>query len=111
VSALLTGTTAASTLVLGAVVHAELATAQPFGSADGLVARAAEHLVLVAGGVDPRGLVPVEAGHADQPDRYREALAGYAAGTSAGVRAWLVHCAAALARGAELSAVGVRRTG
>ena len=111
VTALLTGTTAASTLVLGAVVHAELASAGPFGSADGLVARAAEHLVLVAGGVDPRALVPVEAGHADQPERYREALAGYATGTPAGVRDWLLHCAAALARGAELSAVGARSAG
>ena len=39
-------------LVVAAVVHAELATAAPFVSHNGLVARAAERLVLVARGVD-----------------------------------------------------------
>ena len=100
---LLTGSSTASAVVLAAVVHAELATAQPFGSADELVARAAEHLVLIAAGVDPRGLVPVEAGHAESPAAYRAALAAYADGSVRGVRGWLLHCAAALGRGAELS--------
>ncbi len=45
-SALLTTPTLASAAVLGAVVHAELVTVAPFGEANGLVARAAEHLVL-----------------------------------------------------------------
>lgn len=105
---LLVGSSSASTLVLGAVVHAELATVQPFGSADEVVARAAEHLVLIAGGVDPRGLVPVEAGHADDPARYRAALAGYADGSLAGVREWLLYSADAVSRGAELSAASER---
>lgn len=100
---LLTGTSAASAVVLAAVVHAELATLQAFGSADGMVARAAEHLVLISGGVDPRGLIPVEAGHAEDPERYRAALAGYATGSLAGVRDWVLHCVTALGRGAELS--------
>ena len=104
VTDLLTGGSMASAVVLGAVVHAELATLQPFGSADGVVARAAEHLVLISGGVDPRGLIPVEAGHAADPQGYRAALDGYATGSLTGVRDWLLHCVAALARGAELSA-------
>lgn len=102
VSGLLTAAGRGSALVLGAVVHAELATVEPFGAADGLVARAAEHLVLVSAGVDPRAAVPVEAGHAADPAAYRAALAAYAGGGTAGVRRWLLHCAAAVSRGAEL---------
>lgn len=99
---LLTATGATSAVVLGAVVHAELATVAPFGSADGLVARAAEHLVLISAGVDPAGAVPVEAGHAATPAAYRSALQDYAGGRATGVRDWLLHCAAALSRGADL---------
>ena len=55
--------TTAPALVVAAVVHAELATAAPFVSHNGLVARAAERLVLVARGVDPKALVVPEAGH------------------------------------------------
>jgi Fic family protein len=105
VSALLTGSSTASTVVLAAVVHAELATLHPFGSADDLVARAVEHMVLVATGVDPRASIPVEAGHAESPAAYRSALAGYASGSVRGVRGWLLHSAAALSRAAELSGV------
>nr|WP_294691798.1 oxidoreductase [uncultured Friedmanniella sp.] len=105
VTALLTGTSAASSVVLAAVVHGELASVAPFGSADDLVARAAEHMVLISGGVDPRAAIPVEAGHAAAAKAYRAALAGYAAGSLAGVRGWLLHCATALGRGAELSSL------
>ncbi len=99
---LLTAAAGGSALVLAAVVHAELATVAPFGSADALVARAAEHLVLISAGVDPRGAVPVEAGHAADPGAYRAALDSYAGGGLGGVRSWLVHCATAVSRGAEL---------
>lgn len=102
VTELLTAAGTSSALVLGAVVHAELAVVAPFGSADGLVARAAEHLVLMSAGVDPRGAVPVEAGHAADPEAYRAALAGYAGGRMNGVRGWIVHCATAVSRGAEV---------
>ncbi len=104
-TALLTGTTAASAVVLGAVVHAELVVLSPFGTGDDVVARAAEHMVLVAAGVDPRGAVPVEAGHAESPENYRAALAAYRTGTPVGVRVWLLQCTTALGRGAELSSV------
>lgn len=105
-TALLTGPSTASAVVLAAVVHAELADLAPFGTADEVLARAAEHMVLVSAGVDPRASIPVEAGHADAAAAYRAGLAGYATGTLAGVRDWLLHCARALGRGAELSSPG-----
>ena len=44
--------TAAPAIVLGAVVHAEIATVAPFGAVSGLWP-GAEHLVLISAGVDP----------------------------------------------------------
>lgn len=90
-------------LVTAALVHAELATAAPFGSADGLVARAAERLVLVSSGVDAKSLVVPEAGHFALHAAYDDGLTRYADGGRAGVHAWLLHCAAAYAAGAEAS--------
>ena len=55
--------TDAPALLVAAVVHAELAAAAPFASHNGLVARAAERLVLVARGLDEKSLVVPEAGH------------------------------------------------
>jgi hypothetical protein len=100
---LLVRPTAAPAIVLAAVVHAEIATLGAFGAASGLVARAAEHLVLIAGGLDPYGVIVVEAGHAADPARYRAVLAAYADGGVSGVNGWILHCAAAVGRGAELS--------
>jgi hypothetical protein len=102
---LLTAPRVASAVVLAAVVHGELADLAPFGSADDVVARAAEHMVLISAGVDPRGAIPVEAGHADGIETYRTALAGYSTGSLTGVRDWLLHCATALSRGAQLSSL------
>lgn len=102
-SALLTTPTLASAAVLGAVVHAELVTVAPFGEANGLVARAAEHLVLMASGLDPSGVIMIEAGHRASGAAYEQGLRGYAEGGLVGVKVWLLHGAAALARGAELS--------
>ncbi len=90
-------------LVTAALVHAELATAAPFGSADGLVARAAERLVLVSTGVDAKSLVVPEAGHLALHPAYDDGLTRYADGGRAGVHAWLLHCAAAYSAGAEAS--------
>ena len=105
VGELLVRPTAAPAIVLAAVVHAEIATLAAFGAASGLVARAAEHLVLVASGLDPYAVVVVEAGHAADPARYRAGLAAYADGGVAGVSGWILHCAAAVSRGAEISPV------
>jgi len=101
---LLTGPTAAPAALLAAVAHAEIVTTGPFGTAaDGIVARAAEHMVLIASGVDPRGVIVIEAGHLTLRASYQRALTGYARAGGTGVHGWLMHCAAALAAGAEAS--------
>ena len=97
--------TTAPALVVAAVVHAELATAAPFVSHNGLVARAAERLVLVARGVDPKSLVVPEAGHLALRAQYESNLRGYREGGQAGVHAWLLYAAEAYAAGAEASPV------
>jgi hypothetical protein len=102
---LLARPTAAPSVVLGAVAHAEIASVGAFGPASGLVARAAEHLVLVSGGLDPYAVIVVEAGHAADPAAYRAGLTAYANGGVNGVSGWIIRCAAAVARGAELSPV------
>jgi hypothetical protein len=102
---LLTHQTSAPAIVAGAVAHAEIAVVAPFAEASGLIARAAEHLVLIAAGLDPYGVIVVEAGHAASGETYSSALEAYADGSVSGVRAWLLRCAAAVARGAELSPV------
>ncbi|HEV2929615.1 MAG TPA: oxidoreductase, partial [Propionibacteriaceae bacterium] len=102
---LLVRPTVAPAVVLAAVVHAEIATSGAFGAASGLVARGAEHLVLVASGLDPYGVIVVEAGHAADPAGYRAGLAGYAHGGVRGVSGWIISCATAVGRGAELSPI------
>ena len=102
---LLTRHTSAPAIVVGGVVHAEIAVVAPFGDASGLIARAAEHLVLIAAGLDPYGVIVVEAGHAENGASYSVALEAYADGSVTGVKAWLLRCAAAVARGAELSPI------
>lgn len=103
VGELLTAPTAAPALLVAAVVHAELATAAPFPSHNGVVARAAERLVLVARGVDAKSLVVPEAGHLALRAAYESNLRGYRDGGSAGVHSWLLYAAEAYAAGAEAS--------
>ena len=100
---LLTATTAAPALMVAALVHADLATTAPFASHNGLVARAAERLVLVARGVDEKSLVVPEAGHLALRPAYESNLRGYRDGGRAGVHAWLLYGAEAFAAGAEAS--------
>lgn len=90
-------------LLRAALLHAEVAATEPFGSADGLVARAAERLVLVSSGVDAKSLVVPEAGHLALRPAYESNLRAYADGGRAGLRAWLLYCAEAYAAGAEAS--------
>jgi hypothetical protein len=99
----LTTPTAAPALVVAALVHAELVTTAPFGSADGLVARAAERLLLVGRAVDPTSLTVPEAGHLRLRREYASNLRGYATGTPAGVQAWLLYAAEAYTAGAQAS--------
>lgn len=105
---LLTSSTAAPALVLAAVAHAEIASVRPFGSADGLVARAVERMVLISSGFDPRGVVVAEVGHLRRRGDYERLLGAYAAGSAAGVRDWILHVAQAAVDGAEASPIAVR---
>jgi hypothetical protein len=89
---LLSGGTAVPAPVLVAVVHGELLTLAPFGSADGVVARAAARLTAVTTGLDARGLAVPEVGHLRRERDYRAAAAGFAGGTAEGVAGWLRHC-------------------
>ena len=95
--------TEAPGLVVAALVHAEIATAGAFVSHNGVVARAAERLVLVAKGVDPASVIVPEAGHAAEVEGYRAALASYERGDSSGIHQWLMYASQAFSRGAEAS--------
>jgi hypothetical protein len=100
---LLTTSAAAPGLLVAAVVHAELASAAPFASHNGIVARAAERLVLVSRGVDPRAVTVPEAGHLRLRPAYESNLRGYREGGRPGVHAWLLYAAEAYAAGGEAS--------
>ncbi|WP_242581782.1 oxidoreductase [Streptomyces sp. MST-110588] len=101
---LLLAGTGAPALVVAAVVHGELLALRPFGSYNGLVARAAERIVLVGSGLDPKSICPAEVGHAELGrDAYTAALEGYASGTPEGVAAWIAHCGRAVELGVRES--------
>ncbi|NSL43760.1 oxidoreductase, partial [Streptomyces sp. 8P21H-1] len=94
----------APALVTAAVVHGELLALRPFGSHNGLVARAAERIVLVGSGLDPKSVCPPEVGHAELGRAaYAAALDGYASGTPEGMAAWIAHCGRAVELGARES--------
>jgi hypothetical protein len=98
---LVTGGTSVPAPVVAAVAHGELLTLKPFGSADGVVARAVSRLVTIASGLDPHGLGVPEVTWMRQPADYRDAARGFADGTPDGVGAWLVLCCRALQAGAR----------
>lgn len=98
---LVVGGTTVPGMVLAAIVHGELLSLAPFGTADGVVARAASRLTLITRGVDPKAVGVPEVGHSDRAEDYRQALAGYATGAPDGVGGWLRHCAAAVELGAQ----------
>jgi Fic family protein len=99
----LTRPTRAPGILVAAVVHAELAVLRPFPQANGLVARAAERLILVAQGIDRVGATVPEAGHLELRGSYPGALRQYAAGGVTGVRDWLLRACEVVALGAERS--------
>jgi len=90
-------------LIVAALVHAELASVAPFASHNGIVARAAERLVMVARGVDPASLVVPEAGHLALRPEYESNLRGYRDGGDRGLHSWLLYAAEAQTKGAEAS--------
>jgi hypothetical protein len=107
VARLLVSTAPVPALLLAAVVHADLATSAPFSSHNGLVARAAERLVLVARGVDEKSLTVPEAAHLALRAEYESNLRAYRDGGPNGVHAWLLYAAEAYAAGAEASPLRV----
>jgi hypothetical protein len=95
------GGTQAPAPVVAAVAHGELLTLAPFGSADGVVARAVSRLVTIASGLDPHGLGVPEVYWMRRAADYRQAAEGFAAGTAEGITRWLVLCCRALHDGAR----------
>ncbi|MFD9563715.1 oxidoreductase [Streptomyces sp. NPDC059994] len=103
-SQLIIAGSSAPALVTAAVVHGELLALRPFGSYNGLVARAAERIVLIGSGLDPKSICPAEVGHAEQGRAaYAAALDGYASGTPEGVAAWIAHCGRSIELGVRES--------
>ncbi|MET8627977.1 oxidoreductase [Kitasatospora sp. NPDC004669] len=91
-------------LVVASVVHGELLALRPFSAHNGVIARAAQRIVLIAEGLDPKSICPAEVGLAELgTDAYRRALAGYLAGTPEGMAAWIAHCGRALRLGVRES--------
>ncbi|MEW1721696.1 oxidoreductase [Streptomyces sp. NPDC093109] len=101
---LVLATSSAPALVTAAVVHGELLALRPFGSYNGLVARAAERIVLIASGLDPKSICPAEVGHAELGRAaYAAAFDGYLSGTPDGMAAWITHCGRAIELGVRES--------
>jgi hypothetical protein len=100
-ASLVAGGSTAPAPVLAAVVHGELLTLAPFGVADGVVARAAARLTLIATGLDPKGLVVPEVAYLRQAGRYASAAARFGTGEPAAVADWLVLCGDAVVLGAR----------
>jgi hypothetical protein len=88
-------------LIRAAVIHGEILALNPFPGVNGLIARAAARLTLVASGFDPRGLVLAEEVHLSREPEYRGSSLAFATGTPDGIRSWLKHCALAATLGAE----------
>ncbi|KIF68699.1 oxidoreductase [Streptomyces sp. AcH 505] len=94
----------APALVTAAIVHGELLALRPFGSYNGLVARAAERIVLIGSGLDPKSICPAEAGHAELGRAaYAAAFEAYVSATPDGMAAWIAHCGRAVELGVRES--------
>lgn len=96
-----TGTTRVPAAVLAAVAHGELLTLEPFGTADGVVARGVSRLITIASGLDPHGLGVPEVHWMKRSGNYRAAARGFASGTPDGLTAWLLLSGEALHAGAR----------
>lgn len=103
---LVAGGTSVPAPVLAAVVHGELLTLAPFDTADGIVARAAARLTLIATGLDPKGLVVPEVAFLRAGPRYRSLADGFGTGAADAVGAWLVFCCESISAGAR-EAIGI----
>jgi hypothetical protein len=81
----------APALLRAAVVHGELLALRAFEGPNGVVARAAGRLTLIAAGLDPRGLLPVDVGHLGRSPEYLGGAGAFATGTPDGLRSWIRH--------------------
>ena len=98
---LLAQPTKAPAAVVAAVVHGELLTLAPFEEANGVVARGAARLVLLARGLDPKALTSPDVGHVELREQYEGALSGYSTGGAEGLATWVAHCCQAIELGAR----------
>lgn len=98
---LTTGASGVPAPVLAGVAHGEMLAVAPFGSADGVVARAVSRLVTIATGLDPHGLGVPEVYWLRRAEEYRAAAADFARGEPDGVGRWLVMSCQALEDGAR----------
>ncbi|TSE00589.1 oxidoreductase [Skermania sp. ID1734] len=98
---IVTGGSAAPAPVVAAVVHGEILALQPFGQADGVVARAASRLVAVASGLDVHNLGVPEVGWLGNRERYAAAAAGFADGSANALGEWVILCCRAFESGAR----------
>ncbi|MEV6095608.1 oxidoreductase [Nocardia sp. NPDC051981] len=96
----ITGTKAPAP-VIAAVVHGELLSLRPFGTADGIVARAASRLVAVSSGLDPHSLGVPEVFWLRRRQAYLDAAAAFGMGTAEGVGGWVIFTCGALEDGAR----------
>jgi hypothetical protein len=103
VAEMLMASTDSPALLVAAIAHADVATAAPFASHNGIVARALERLVLVSRGVDAKSLTVPEAGHLALRPQYESNLVGYREGGKRGVHAWVLYAAEAFVAGADAS--------
>ncbi|MEV6258465.1 MULTISPECIES: oxidoreductase [unclassified Nocardia] len=87
--------------VLAAVVHGELLALRPFGTADGVVARAASRLVAVSSGLDPHSLGVPEVFWLRRRQAYLDAAAGFGTGEAEAVGGWVILCCGAFEDGAR----------
>jgi hypothetical protein len=98
---LVTGTSTVPAVLVASLVHGELAALAPFGTGDGVVARAAARLAGITRGLDPKAVSVPEVGFVELGvEAYSAALAGYGSGEPEGVAGWLIHCCRATEHGA-----------
>jgi hypothetical protein len=98
---IITGGTRVPAAVVAAVTHGELLTLAPFGTADGVVARAVSRLVTIGSGLDPHGLGVPEVYWMRHSGDYRAAAGGFASGTPDGLATWILLSCRGLHAGAR----------
>ena len=98
---IVTGGSSASAPVIAAVVHGELLSLKPFGTADGIVARAASRLVAVSSGLDPHNLGVPEVSWLRRRSAYVDGAAGFGSGQPDSVGSWVILCCGAFEAGAR----------